>query len=270
MTSDAVDPTVAEALNLARNWQRLGRDLQECWFDIDSHLEHQAAIAVDVRVQGPIEGTRRNHGLVASRTHDLVTSLTEISSRCERDDPNNRQAFVDFLDATSRADTEKLADVLPQAISSREAVEGFPAELGGAVGEAQVPVYSLIHLHLAVLSRYLDRPKLVRRSLESVGALLLALGEDAASKIVPVALIKAVFAQAVSDFEREEARLTQMTMAFDRLYWLDDSLGALVTNCDVIEGVIRASDRSLQVAQARFDENVQWLIGTMRAAEQVQ
>jgi hypothetical protein len=210
-------------------------------------------MADDVRVKGPIEGIRRNHGLVAVRTHDLLTSLAELTGRCRRDYPNNAQALVEFYDARDR-DPAKFAseDVLLQSIALQDPAEGFFSVLNQAVEDAQVPLYSLIHLQLAVLSSYLGRPKLVRRSLEAVGELLQALGEDMASKIMPVALIKAVFAQAVSDFDREEARLTQMTTEWSRLYWLDDSLGALVTNSYVIEGVIRASDRSLQDAQARL------------------
>jgi hypothetical protein len=271
MTSDAADPAIAEASKLAKHWQRFGRDLQKLWFDIERHLEKQAAMADDVRVKGPIEGIRRNHGLVAVRTHDLLTSLAELTGRCRRDYPNNAQALAEFYDARDRADPAKFAseDVLLQSIALQDAAEGFFSVLNQAVEDAQVPLYSLIYLQLAVLSSYLGRPKLVRRSLEAVGEFLQALGEDMASKIMPVALIKAVFAQAVSDFDREEARLTQMTTEWSRLYWLDDSLGALVTNSYVIEGVIRASDRSLQDAQARLDKNVQWLVGTMQAAEKV-
>jgi hypothetical protein len=44
-------------------------------------------MADDVRVKGPIEGIRRNHGLVAVRTHDLLTSLAELTGRCRRDYP---------------------------------------------------------------------------------------------------------------------------------------------------------------------------------------
>jgi hypothetical protein len=87
MTSDAADPAIAEASKLAKDWQRFGRDLQKLWFDIERHLENQAAMADDVRVKGPIEGIRRNHGLVAVRTHDLLTSLAELTGRCRRDYP---------------------------------------------------------------------------------------------------------------------------------------------------------------------------------------